>query len=267
VQKLSDLTIIKLGGSVITHKDKSPPEVNKSAISRIVKEINVFDDDLILVLGGGSFGHQTAHKYGYGKKSTPKEMLLKGIGPIRENMTELSTFVSEEFTKGGIRSVVLPPFTHVILDNAKISSYPTDILKESLNSGYRVITHGDVCFDKKLGASILSGDTIIVYLAEILQAKRLLIGTNVDGVLEQNPAVTLNPKLIPIIDQSNKRDVLQLAGDSNSTDVTGGMLKKITELLNLAEKSIDIYIFNLTIPGRLNSLLNGKSTICTTFSL
>ena len=261
------MTIIKLGGSVITYKDRTPPEVNNNAISHIANELKVSNDNLILVLGGGSFGHQTAHKYGYGEEKVPIRRLLEGIGPIRENMTKLSTFVSDEFTRNGINSVVLPPFTHVTLDNGKISSYPTDILEKSLISGYRVITHGDVCFDQKLGASILSGDTIIVYLAKALKAKRVLIGTNVDGVLEQNPKDALNPKIVPVINQSNRKDVLQLAGDSNSTDVTGGMYKKITELLQLAEESIDISIFNLTIPGRLESLLNGSPTICTTVSL
>jgi isopentenyl phosphate kinase len=261
------LTIIKLGGSVITHKEKVPPQLNYKTLNHITDELADCDDNLIIVLGGGSYGHQTAHQYGYGNQDTPKEKLLEGIGPIRDNMTELSNKVKQEFSRKDIKSIVLPPFTHVLLNNREISSYSTEIIERSLNSGYRVITHGDVCFDNSLGASILSGDTIISYLAKHLHADRVFIGTNVDGVLEQNPDTNPNAKHIPIITQSNMSEVLQLAGTSNTTDVTGGMHRKITELIDLAEASIKIYIFNLAVPGRLESLIKEKQTICTIVSL
>ena len=261
------MTIIKLGGSVITHKDKVPPQINAKILNHITDELAECDDNLIIVLGGGSYGHQTAHQYGYGNQNTPKERLFEGIGPIRDSMIELSTKVNHEFNKKKIKSIVLPPFTHVLLNNQQITSYSTEIIERSLNSGYRVITHGDVCFDDSLGASILSGDTIISYLAKHLHADKILIGTNVDGVLEENPDTNPNAKHIPIITQSNMSEILQLAGTSNTTDVTGGMHRKITELIDLAEASVKVYIFNLTVPGRLESLIRDKQTICTIVSL
>ncbi|GAH07260.1 unnamed protein product, partial [marine sediment metagenome] len=57
--------------------------------------------------------------------------------------------------------------------------------------------------------------------------------------------------------------ILSLTGPSSSTDVTGGMTKKITELLDLASQNVDIVIFNLLVAGRLTALFENDSVICT----
>ncbi len=261
------MTIVKLGGSVITHKDKSPPQMNRKAIVRIVKELGVSIDKLVIVLGGGSYGHQPAHLYGYGNDKTPRNKLLDGIGPIHKNMIDLSIQVADTLNRYKIRTVVFSPFTHVIMHDGAVSAYPTELIKRSLKSEYTVLTHGDVCLDEVRGASILSGDTIIVHLAKSIGARRVLIGTNVDGVMEQNPTINPAAKYIPIISHTNMNEVLHSAGPSDTTDVTGGMHRKITELLELAKTNTAIHIFNLSVPGRLKALLQGHDTICTTITV
>ena len=136
-------------------------------------------------------------------------------------------------------------------------------MERALESGCVVVTHGDVCFDEERGASILSGDTITVYLAKKLDVKSVYIGTDVDGVLDDNPTLNPSAKHIPVIDHTNREDVLRKTGPSKNTDVTGGMSKKLNELLELAKQDLDIVIFNLTVPGRLTSLLSGESVTCT----
>jgi isopentenyl phosphate kinase len=79
VLQLENLVIVKLGGSVITHKEISPPTVNEEHLSRIVKELAAHDGKLIIVLGGGAHGHQAAYKYGYGNPDTAPIQLLQSI--------------------------------------------------------------------------------------------------------------------------------------------------------------------------------------------
>ncbi|MHA1942768.1 MAG: isopentenyl phosphate kinase [Candidatus Thorarchaeota archaeon] len=255
--------IVKLGGSVITHKGSSPPVTNDENLSRIAKELKTYKKKLVVVLGGGAHGHQAAHSYGYGNPTTPKEQLLMGIPYIRHNMSILALKVETALNDEGIPTIVVPPFTIVTLRNKLIQDFSTTIIKKALESGYAVVTHGDVCFDEERGASILSGDTITVYLARELDAKSIYIGTDVDGVLDDNPKLNPSAKHIPIIDHSNIEDVLTKTGPSMNTDVTGGMAKKVNELLELAKLDLDIVIFNLTIPGRLTSILLGEPIICT----
>lgn len=261
--QLENPIIVKLGGSVITHKESSPPTTNDENLSRIAKELKSYKGGLVVVLGGGAHGHQAAHSYGFGNPNTPKERLLMGIPHIRHNMSILALKVESELNNEGIPTIVVPPFTIVTLRNKSIQDFSTTTMKKALESGCVVVTHGDVCFDEERGASILSGDTIAVFLAKKLDAKSIYIGTDVDGVLDDNPKLNPSAKHIPVIDHSNKEDVLTKTGPSKNTDVTGGMSKKVNELLELAKQDLDIVIFNLTVPSRLTSLLLGESIVCT----
>lgn len=261
--QLENLVIVKLGGSVITHKETSPPAINEKHLSRIVKELTAHDGKLIVVLGGGAHGHQAAHKHGFGNPDTDPKQLLAGIPEIRHNMSLLASKVEEELNTQGIPGVVFSPFTFVTLHNNLIGNFPLELVEETLNAGIAVIIHGDVCIDKTKAASILSGDTIAKYLAEELKPKAVFIGTNVDGVMDANPETNPDAKPIPLINNSNKDRILALTGPSSSTDVTGGMTKKITELLELANHDVDIVIFNLLVTGRLTALFGNESVVCT----
>jgi len=263
VSDLNNLVIVKLGGSVITHKDSSPPAVNENNISRIAHELRSHDGELIVVFGGGAHGHQAAHKYGFGSDSTTQGLLLEGVSPIRHNMTVLSLAVEQVLNREGAHAVVLAPFTMVTLQNRKIATFPTEMIQRTLDSGLVAVTHGDVCFDSMLGASILSGDTIAVYLAKEMRAKALYIGTDVDGVLEDDPRINPNANHIDVIDTSKWNAIIARTGPSSATDVTGGMKKKLNEISTLSGLDIDIAVFNLGVSNRLSSLLSGTSTVCT----
>jgi isopentenyl phosphate kinase len=260
---LENPIIVKLGGSVITHKDSSPPRVNDEHLSRIAKELKVCRSPLVIVLGGGAHGHQAAYKHGFGDPNTPSKQLLAGIPDIRHNMSLLATRVENEMKKHNIPSVVFSPFTFVTLRDRLVEDFPTDIIKLTLQSGTAVIIHGDVCFDMNQSASIISGDTIAVYLAENLAAKAVFIGTNVDGVLDEDPQINPKAQYIPLVNRSNMNQILAHTGPSSTTDVTGGMAKKINELFEISNKNVDIAVFNLLIPGRLTDLLTKKPTVCT----
>jgi len=260
---LDSLTVVKLGGSVITHKDSSPPMVNTETILRIVRELKARRGKLIVVLGGGAHGHQPAYLFGFGDSSAPKERLLAGVPVIRHNMTLLSLEVEKAMQDVGILGVVFSPFSSSRLHNGSIVAFPTGLIQRALEAGLTVITHGDVCFDDTKGVSILSGDTILVFLAKALGAKSIYVGTDVDGVFEGDPKEDHTAKLVPVINKSNKHHVLLGAGSSRAKDVTGGMARKVGELMELEDKKPEIAVFNLCIPGRLESLLSGKPVICT----
>ena len=261
--QLDNPIIVKLGGSVITHKGSSPPRINDEHLGRIAEELVACNNPLIVVLGGGAHGHQAAHKHGFGTPDSPSSRLLAGIPDIRHNMSILASRVEVEMNNHGIPSVVFSPFTFVTLRDNLIDDFPIGIIKKTLETGAAVIIHGDVCFDETNSVSILSGDTIAVYLAQKLVAKAVFIGTNVDGVLEEDPQINPRARYIPLIDRSNMSRVLIHTGPSSETDVTGGMAKKIHELLELSNLSVDIAVFNLLIPSRLTGLLKEEPTVCT----
>ncbi len=259
---VSDLTIVKLGGSVITYKDKVPPKTDIDALDRIAQELRACRGPLIVVLGGGAHGHQAAKHYGY---DTPEgmERRLEGVPLIRHNMTLLCQDVQDSLARAGISTVSIPPFCTFVLNAEKIDEYFIEPIVMSLESGLTVVTHGDVCFDRSHGASILSGDTLVSWLSAQLGAPRVLVGTDVDGIYDSDPRMNPDAKLVRRVDNSNELFVLDGLGPSASIDVTGGMLKKVRELIEAAQHGATVTIFNLSVEGRLEALLRGEETICT----
>jgi isopentenyl phosphate kinase len=267
VFQLKDLTIIKLGGSVITKKEALPPKTNIETLQRIARELKNYTGKLIIVLGGGAHGHQAAHEYGFADSSTTPERRLAGVPLIRHNMTLLSLEVEEAFRNEEIPAVVISPFSFVKMKDGQILKFSTEGIRTAIESGLTVIIHGDVCFDETLGASIISGDTIVVQLAKDIQAENVFVGTDVDGVMTENPLDNPDAKLISVIDIHNKGRVVTNTGPSGSVDVTGGMTRKITDLFELAGHNTKIAIFNLLVSGRLEKLLAGEQVICTTLEI
>ena len=86
------------------------------------------------------------------------------------------------------------------------------------------------------------------------------------GVLESinNGFIKIKGRLgTIIINEKNIEKVLGVVGPSKSIDVTGGMAKKVHDLLSISKLGINVAIFNLTVPGRLRNLLQGNQVICT----
>lgn len=255
---------MKLGGSVITHKKRSPPQINDENLSRIAQELSARQERMIIVLGGGAHGHQAAHKFGFGNPSTPRNQLLSGVPHIRHNMSLLSLAVETSLNEHNLSSTVITPFSFVRLNNGQIESFSLEGISQTLEASIVPILHGDVCYDLTKGASILSGDTIVAYLAKNLQASHIYIGTDVDGIFSANPQDDSDAALISEITEANAYEVFRKVGPSSSTDVTGGMQKKLEELLSLTKShQSEVVIFNLCVPGRLQTLLLGKPAICT----
>src|SRR5574341_700598 len=71
-----ELALLKLGGSIVTFKNK-PVSVNKGAIERISKQLRKVRKPLIVVHGGGSFGHYYSVRYDMHTK-----LAINGLIPI-----------------------------------------------------------------------------------------------------------------------------------------------------------------------------------------
>ncbi len=106
-------TDLKLGGSVITDK-KKPSTPNLEAIERLADEIaQAKVSSLILVHGGGSFGHPVAKQYnlneGYGDPSQ-----VTGFSETHRAMTKLNILVMEALINHNINAIVVQPSSCVV---------------------------------------------------------------------------------------------------------------------------------------------------------
>jgi len=249
--------VLKLGGSAITHKDV-PLSANTSVLKGVADELLQLQrryepPRIVIVYGGGSFGHPAARKYlSDGAITDPR-----GCAEVRAAMLSLAGIITEIFLDRGLPIFVINPSSSLVLRDGEIDPEASFLLPvdRCLGAGLMPALGGDVVLDSVRGARILSGDRIARLLARRLGA-RLLFGTDVDGVL-------LGGSVIRRIDPADLPSLSRGVGGREG-DVTGGMAGKLDEIRRfLSEGGAGAAIFNITVPGNLTKVISGKEIECT----
>lgn len=219
------VTVLKLGGSVITDKDQLET-VDRAALETAAAAIRPFlgeGEQLVVVHGGGSFGHH--HAASHGVSSTEGSHDVEGLVEIHRAMGDLTDAVLDTFHKNSVDALPVRPLS--VASRAEDGSvrFPTGQIEAMLEEEFTPVVHGDVAVHAGKGATVLSGDRIVVSLARSLGAERVGLCSTVPGVLDEDGGV------IPEI--ATYEEVADVLGGSESTDVTGGMAGKVRQLLEL----------------------------------
>ncbi len=251
---------MKIGGSLITYKNRWVPSINEENLKRIGKEIgNALKkrkEELLLILihGAGSYGHTLATLYNFLKDKDKKKIL--GFAEIQRLQNELNTIVCSFLQNYDIPATPLQPSSSAVMNSGKLISLDVSTIKGMLEIGLVPVLYGVPAYDKKLGTSILSGDEIIKYLAKKLRPDRLIHVTDVDGVYDKDPKIYSNAKLIKEINRKNFSQFKEILSTSVHFDVTGGMMKKVKELIEL--EGITAEIINGLKNGYVERVLLGE---------
>jgi len=250
--------VLKLGGSVITHKVK-PFTPNLKAIRRLVNEIaSAHVARLVIIHGGGSFGHPLAKRYAIREGYNGKASQALGLAETHQAMVALNKFVVDSLIHRKIPAVTLSPSSFIITKSGRIHTMPEEPLKKLLQLGFVPVLHGDTVFDSDLGFTILSGDQLIAYLAMRLNAARVIVGVDVNGLFTADPKTDSSAKLLSHINLERLRRMQQQLEEAKVADVTGGMLGKIKELILAVENDITALIVNALKPKSVYKALKGE---------
>jgi isopentenyl phosphate kinase len=249
------MQILKLGGSIVTIKNKHL-SANILNISRLSKEISkAKPENLIIVHGGGSFGHPIAKEYSILDGYTDYNQLI-GFSKTRQAMIKLNNIIIESLLSEKVPAVSVSTSTLIMTNKKRIISPNFEIIKKLLEQGFIPVLYGDAVLDSSQGFTILSGDQLIVTIALQMGVKKIIIGSDVDGVFSSDPKVDPNAKLIDTL-SLEKIDSLNISKSLN-TDVTGGMIGKILEATVAVEMGVKIIIVNADKPNRVYKALKGK---------
>ncbi len=249
------MIILKLGGSLITDKSQQF-KVRREVLERIAGEIKEgAKEKLIIVHGGGSFGHPVADRYKLQEGFKDKEQ-IDGIVLTRKMMGELNRSVINTFHEHKLPVVAIQPSANITCNNGRIKDINTDVIKRFLDLGTIPVLFGDVVLDKKLGFCILSGDQIMTFLAEKFKVDKVIFAADVDGIYDKNPRKFDDAKLIPEISSADEDILNKLC--TREGDVTGGMKGKLMEIIALARKGTSSQVINAIEPGRLKRALSGE---------
>jgi isopentenyl phosphate kinase len=255
------MIILKLGGSIITEKGAENPSVNQKNLSRIAREIkNAQVKNLIIVHGAGSFGHPFASEYQIGKPINGDQDLHNkkiGFSLTQSWVKKLNNVVCDSLRDQDIPAVSIQPSSFVITKNKRIESANLDLINHYLENGFVPVIYGDVVLDRdeSIKMAVLSGDQIINYLSKNLIPERVILGTDVDGVYTKNPKKHSDAKLI---EKVTSLEELESLDSTTNIDVTGGMIGKLKELLELASLGIESEIINAGMDNLIESALKGE---------
>ena len=240
----TDLVVLKLGGSVITDKD-SPETVDDEALHRVLDAITAAykkdDVRLVVVHGGGSFGH--VHAAEHGVSTTDGTHDAAAATAIHGAMKRLNGVVVDRLQGRNVSAVPVHPLSVAARDDEGALALPATATAGLLDEGFVPVLHGDVIAHAGEGVTVLSGDEIVTSLADSLGASRVGLCSTVPGVLDENDAV--------IEEIRSFEDVASVLGASESTDVSGGMAAKVRELLALGAPA---YVFG---PDAVDGFLKG----------
>lgn len=229
------MLIIKLGGSVITAKGRYRTFMHK-ATSGIIEQISKIKDQIIIVHGGGSFGHILAHRYGIPGNLDNRR--LAGFSRIHMDMLDLNSRVCSIIDEK-IGTCISMPAAVMMSDFEEKAS---DFIYRNILP----VFFGDVYLDgERIG--IISGDRIMSRLAAELKPERAIFLTDVDGIYTSNPKTDRNAKLVKELEGNVRTSI-------NREDVTGGMSGKIDEMRKIARSGTEVYVINGRKPERIHQI-------------
>jgi len=258
-RKKNKIVILKLGGSLITEKNQ-PFSLNEDIIQSCVDQIIENSEKLIVVHGGGSFGHPTARKYKLREGKNDKiESQVFGVAETHFNMTKLNSFIISKFLEKNYSTIEIQS-SSIFRNNSKgISEHAIENIERFLNLGITPILYGDIVLDEDISFSILSGDEIIYILCKNLinyKVSKVVFAADIEGIYVKGEN---KKKYVVSRISSDDIDNLQLADMGTKIDVTEGIHGKLAQIKKIAQLGIPIEIINGTKPKFiLKSLKNEK---------
>lgn len=234
------MILIKLGGSIITNKEK-PLSPKMVTINRIARYLRKIKEPFVIVHGGGSFGHYWSVKYGMHTK--PARYDIRGVSVVKNSMVELDRIILDIFAKNGLAPYCLPP-TDFMAGGRPVPSKVREI-KNIAESGLVPVTFGDALWYGQKKSYILSGDRIMSILAKVLRPRLSIFVLNVDGLYSDLHAKDLIRKV-----EGRSFSVKEVP-----MDVTGGMRRKVEEAGAISRMGLRAFFVNGNKPERIISAI------------
>ena len=272
-----ELYLIKLGGAAITDKTKDytmRPEI----ISSVLNEISFSDKRAIIIHGAGSFAHNIAKEYKLTHgldSSVVRDLQYKGVCITRRSLLNLHTAVLDSAMGANLLPFSFPVSAIFVSDGEQqLHSKYLDGIVEALDKGFTPILYGDISFDVKTHFRVISGDRIIRVLVKHLRNLKssndvsvfdnikVFFGSNVDGLYDKDPKND-DAKLIENITNDQIVKLIEIAGESAGTDVTGGMKGKLMEIKQISDLGSEVQIINIMKENRMYEALINETGIRT----
>lgn len=241
---------VKLGGSVLTNKRRGGrPTYRGRVAKRLAGEIAATWNErpLLVVHGGGAYGHPEALRLGVGKGRVPEARVPTAFDRIQASMEPLNVHVHRSLREAGLPIVPVPASAGAFSSEEGLY-WEAEALAAYAERGLVPVTGGDVLLDERDGLRILSGDEILAHTADALGLESVVFATDVDGVRVDGD----------VVESLAASEAERIASRSKAGgDATGGMAGKLVHAARIARTGAEVRIVNGDVPGRVEAALAG----------
>jgi len=242
--------VIKIGSSVLTD---AMVNINYNAFAGIVDQVAKIKamgiEPVIVSSGAIAIGVQKL-----GLKQRPQSIPLKQAAAAVGQAGLMEIY--ERFFKEKNLKVAQVLLTNLILKERQFFLNARNTLFTLLDLGViPIINENDsvVVDEIKLG----DNDTLATITTNLVEADLLIILTNQDGLLDSDPKINPEARVIPLVKKIDKK-IESLAGSSKSPQGVGGMGTKIVAAKNATTYGVPVVIANGRVYGTLEGVFRGE---------
>lgn len=242
--------VIKVGTSSLTYETGKLNIKKIESIVRVVSDLRNRGTEVVLVSSG-------AVGAGVGKLNLPekpsdtrRKQALAAIG-----QATLVSMYDRFFSEYGHSSAQVL-LTKFILDDEERYLNTKNTFETMFDYGViPIVNENDVISTYELEFG--DNDTLSAHIAKLVDARLLIILSDIDGLYDSNPQENPDAKLIPVVERVDE-SVYSIAGGAGSRRGTGGMITKLKAAEIVNPEGIDMIISNGAYPERIYDVFEGK---------
>lgn len=252
--------VIKVGTSTITYKNGKANLRTLDELGKVISDLQNQGNEITLVSSG-------AIGIGIGKAGAPK-------GPMGTKEKQAYAAVGQ-CELMFIYDKIFTQYNHIIAqilltkDCVDIIEKRRNILN-TFNTLFKmnvipIVNENDtVATDELKGHNFGDNDMLSAIVAKLINADKLIILTDIDGLHDQDPRLCATAKKIPYVEKITDK-IMQMAGGTGSKRGTGGMTTKLLAAQYATSAGVECCVISGEDPNRIYEVLENKD-VGTTFA-
>ncbi|MEE0874654.1 MAG: glutamate 5-kinase [Ruminococcus sp.] len=247
-------TVVKVGTSTLTYENGKINYRRIEQLCKVLCDLHNSGEDILLV-SSGAIGVGMG-KMGLSRRpnETKKKQALAAIGQC-----ELMFMYDKLFGEYNHNVAQILLTADTVETNRKRENVLNTIDSLLEMDIIPIINENDtVATDELDGNNFGDNDMLSAIVSRIVEADRLVILTDIDGLYDSNPRE--NPEAVKLDVVVNiTKDITEMAAGSGSNRGTGGMITKLHAADYATKRGIEVHVINGCDPGNLYQVFDGES--------
>lgn len=234
------LCVLKVGGSILTDRERIrtvDADALRQAAAAVAGWLPRAPGPVVLVIGGGSFGHNVVAEHGLsldGRHARPAEAF-----ELTASLFALKAAVSRALADRGVR--VMPLQETLLFEWRKEGSRLArpSALSRCLAGGWLPLVTGGLVPRRNGALSVMSSDRVARAVAGAFPVRRYVVLTDRPGLCDPLRA---GFPLVRRVGADRHAEAVTLVHPPTKLDVVGGMQEKLLSVLELAAHGVESVI-------------------------